>query len=117
MFTRSVSISTSRSLSRVSEAVKNVAKKKRVVSGGRSALLLLTSVMQEVIKRRGEFLYGVAPCTAALQVCRRKIHAVYQKVGYLEKKPALKRYRCSFLCHAHLPLSPPTPSLIPPGML
>ena len=45
-----------------------------------------------MIRRQGEFLYGVAPCIAALQARRRKIYAIYAKPGSLEKKSASKRY-------------------------
>lgn len=44
-----------------------------------------------MIRRQGEFLYGVGPCTAALEAGRRKVYAVYQKPGHLEKKAASKR--------------------------
>ena len=43
-----------------------------------------------VIKRRGEYLYGVAPCLAALQVNRRKVHAIYFKPGIAKKQGSVK---------------------------
>ena len=43
-----------------------------------------------VIRRKGEFLYGVSPCLAALQANRRKIHAIYMKPGIAQKQGAVK---------------------------
>ena len=51
-----------------------------------------------MIRRRGEWLYGVAPCTAVLQAKRRKVYGIYQKAGFLEKKPASKRQFRHFHC-------------------
>ena len=42
-------------------------------------------------RRQGEYLYGVASCTAALQSKRRKVYTIYQKQGFLERKAASKR--------------------------
>jgi hypothetical protein len=43
-----------------------------------------------VIRRKGEFLFGVAPCLAALKANRRKIHAIYMKPGIAQKQGAAK---------------------------
>lgn len=54
--------------------------------------LSLCLLMQEslVIRRRGEFLYGVAPCLAALQANRRRVHAIYMKPGVAAKQGSIK---------------------------
>lgn len=33
------------------------------------------------MKRKGEYLFGIAPCLAALQAKRRKVHAIFLKQG------------------------------------
>ena len=43
-----------------------------------------------MIRRKGEFLYGVSPCLAALKANRRKIHAIYMKPGIAQKQGAVK---------------------------
>ena len=49
-------------------------------------------LMQTVeVRCRGEFLYGVSPCLAAIQANRRKIHKIYIKPGVSEKKGVMKR--------------------------
>ena len=35
----------------------------------------------QVVKRKGEYLFGIAPCLAALQAKRRKVHAIFLKQG------------------------------------
>lgn len=38
------------------------------------------------MKRRGEFLFGIAPCLAALQAKRRRVHAIFLKQGGMTDK-------------------------------
>ena len=45
-----------------------------------------------VIRMRGEFLYGVSPCLAALQTNRRRVHAIYMKPGTAMKQGSVKTY-------------------------
>ena len=48
----------------------------------------------QIVKRKGEYLYGVAPCTAALTMNRRKLHAIYLKPGISVK--GSKRYHFQY---------------------
>ena len=72
--------------------------------------LSLCLLMQEslVIRRRGEFLYGVAPCLAALQANRRRVHAIYMKPGVAAKQGSIKTcvnlLNTQLLCSYSLPL-------------
>ena len=46
----------------------------------------------QVVKRKGEYLFGVAPCLAALQAKRRKVHAIFLKQGgEVNKKRQIKK--------------------------
>ena len=46
----------------------------------------------QVVKREGEYLFGVAPCLAALQAKRRKVHAIFLKQGgEVNKKRQIKK--------------------------
>jgi len=38
------------------------------------------------VRRRGEFLFGIAPCLAALQAKRRRVHAIFLKQGGMTDK-------------------------------
>lgn len=46
----------------------------------------------QVVKRKGEYLFGVAPCLAALQAKRRRVHAIFLKQGgEVNKKRQIKK--------------------------
>ena len=43
-----------------------------------------------MIRRKGEFLFGVSPCLAALRANRRKIHSIYMKPGVAQRQGAAR---------------------------
>lgn len=56
----------------------------------------LTNIQFKVIRRKGEYLYGAAPCLSALSMNRRKIHAIYLRSGISVKSS--KRYKLQRAC-------------------
>ena len=56
--------------------------------------LLSCQLLKEAseISGKGEFVYGVSPCLAALKANRRKIHAIYMKPGDAQLQGTVKAY-------------------------
>lgn len=52
---------------------------------------VISSQKRMLPKRKGECLFGVAPCLAALQSNRRRIHSIFMKAGLSEKKRELRK--------------------------
>lgn len=49
------------------------------------------NLFSQLPRRRGEYLYGVAPCLAALQTGRRQVYNIFLKTAVGSKTSELKR--------------------------
>jgi len=53
--------------------------------------ICITYILLQIPKRKGEYIYGVAPCLASLLARRRKIHKILMKKDLLAKDTTLKK--------------------------